>query len=80
MMLGEYDVEIEHADQHHVVLVIRALHVIVLGRTLCEARQLARAAIVSRDQVSGEGRTQPAASGGYDDSTALVTETRDASP
>jgi hypothetical protein len=73
MALDEYNVEVDEVDQHHVVLVIRALHVIVLGRTLCEARQLARAAIASRDQAGGEPESRPAAG-----STAVVTDPRDA--
>ena len=54
-MLDGYNVEIEIEElgQHHVVLVIRALRLIVLGRTLGDAQQLARAAIASRSQDDG---------------------------
>ena len=52
-MLDGYYVEIDELDQHHVVLVMRALRLIVLGRTFGEAQQLARAAIASRSQEDG---------------------------
>jgi hypothetical protein len=48
MVLDEYSVKIDEIDQLHVVLVIRALRLLVLGRTFEEAQRLARAAILSR--------------------------------
>jgi hypothetical protein len=48
MVLDEYNAEIDEIDRDHVVLVVRALRLIVLGRTLDEAQQLAGAAIASR--------------------------------
>ena len=56
--MDEYNVEIEEIDQQHVVLVIRALRLIVLGRTLHEALQLATTAIAWLD--GGQHSSQPA--------------------
>ena len=58
--MDEYNVEVEEIDQQHVALVIRALRLIVLGRTLAEARQLATAAIAWQRQEGGHW-PQPAA-------------------
>ena len=76
-MLDGYYVEIDELDQHHVVLVMRALRLIVLGRTLGEAQQLARAAIASRSQEDGRRWAQTAASRVYDDAIAASTEAPD---
>ena len=61
MLLDEYKIEIDEIDQHHVGLIIRALRLIVLGRTLGEAQQLARAAITSRRQEGSQHSAQGAA-------------------
>jgi hypothetical protein len=61
MVLDEYNIEIDEIDQHHVVLVIRALRLIVLGRTLSEAQKLARAAVASHRQEGGQHSAQSAA-------------------
>jgi hypothetical protein len=58
--MDEYNVEVEEIDQQHVALVIRALRLIVLGRTLAEARQLAMAAITWRRREGGQHWPQPA--------------------
>ncbi|MBO0766923.1 MAG: hypothetical protein J2P50_20350, partial [Hyphomicrobiaceae bacterium] len=52
-MLGGYRVEIEDSGSEHVVLSIPALRLIVIGRTLGEAEELARAAIAFRRQDDG---------------------------
>lgn len=80
-MLDGYNVEIEIEElgQHHVVLVIRALRLIVLGRTLGDAQQLARAAIASRSQDDERRWAQPAAARDFDDAIAASTEAPDAS-
>ena len=61
MVLDDYNVEIDEIDQHHVGLIIRALRLIVLGRTLGEAQQLARAAIAARRQEASQHSAQGAA-------------------
>jgi hypothetical protein len=58
--MDEYNVEIEEIDQQQVVLVIRALRLIVRGRTPVEARQLATAAIAWRVQESDARRSHGA--------------------
>ena len=47
-MLGDYRVEIEDSGSEQVVLSIPALRLIVMGRTLSEAEELARAALAFR--------------------------------
>jgi hypothetical protein len=49
-MLGDYRVEIEDSGSEHVVLSIPALRLIVVGRTLSEAEELASAALAFRRQ------------------------------
>jgi hypothetical protein len=71
-------VEIDEIDQHHVVLVIRALRLIVLGRTLSEAQRPARAAIASRRQEGGQHLAQSAAALRGDGVTATLCKSPDA--
>jgi len=78
-MLDGYNVEVDELDQHHVVLVIRALRLIVLGRTLGEAQQLARAAIALRSQEDARRWAQTAAGRVYDDALAASTKAPDSS-
>jgi hypothetical protein len=49
-MLGDYRVEIEDSGSGQAVLSIPALRLIVMGRTLSEAEELARAALAFRRQ------------------------------
>jgi hypothetical protein len=72
--MDEYNVEIEEIDQQHVVLVIRALHLIVLGRTLDEAQQLATAAIAWRRQDGGLPWAQRANGSRSDEATSKLRE------
>ena len=77
-MVEEYNVEIEEIDQQHVVLVIRALRLIVLGRTLAEARQLATAAIAWRRQEGGQHWPQPGTGITSDEAIQGASELHDA--
>ena len=52
-MLGDYRVEIEDSASGQIVLSIPALRLIVMGRTLAEAEELARAALAFRWQDDG---------------------------
>lgn len=52
-MQDDVTVEIDEIDQQHVVLAVRALRLIVLGRTLAEAQALVRAAVAFRSQDPG---------------------------
>ena len=52
--LDEYSIEIEETDHQHVVLIVPSLRLIVLGRTLSEARALANAAITFGGQEAGQ--------------------------
>ncbi len=52
-MLGDYRVEIENSCSGQIVLSIPALRLIVMGRTLSEAEELARAALAFRWQDDG---------------------------
>jgi len=52
-MLGDYRVEIEDSASDQIVLSIPALRLIVMGRTLREAEELARAALAFRWQDEG---------------------------
>jgi hypothetical protein len=52
-MLDDYLVEIHESDQQLVVLALPALHLVVMGRTLHEARALAEAAVAFRRQEPG---------------------------
>ena len=79
MVLDEYNVEIDEIDPCHVVLVIRALRLIVLGRTLDEAKQLASAAIASRSQEGGQRSAQSAAGLTGDDLPGAISKLLDAS-
>jgi hypothetical protein len=54
-MLDDYLVEIDESDQRRVVLAVPALHLVVMGRTLHEARALAEAAVAFRRQEPGHG-------------------------
>jgi hypothetical protein len=63
-MLGDYRVEIEDSGSGQVVLSIPAVRLIVMGRTLSEAEELARAALAFRRQdlarpPSGRRHAQP---------------------
>jgi hypothetical protein len=49
-MLDDYIIETDESDQRRVILTVPALHLIVLGQTLDEARALASAAISFRAQ------------------------------
>jgi hypothetical protein len=73
-----YNVEIEEIDQQHVVLVIRASRLIVLGRTFDEAQQLATAAIAWRRQDGTKSWGQPATGPTSDEAIETVSEVRDA--
>ena len=66
-MLDEYAVEIDGSDGQRVVLAIAALRLIVLGRTLDEARALATAAVAFRSQASGYGGESSSLSSGVED-------------
>jgi hypothetical protein len=72
--MDEYNFEIEEISQQHVVLVIRALRLIVLGRTLHEAQQLAMAAIAWRRQEGALPWAQPAAGSRSDEATSKLRE------
>ncbi len=52
-MLGDSRVEIEDSGSGQIVLSIPALRLIVMGRTLSEAEELARAALAFRWQDGG---------------------------
>ena len=78
-LVDGYNVELDELDQHHVVLVMRALRLIVLGRTLGEAQQLARAAIASHSQEMAGAGSQTAASRVYDYAIAASIEAPDTS-
>jgi hypothetical protein len=52
-MLGDYHVEIEDSCSGQIVMSISALRLIVMGRTLGEAEELARAALAFRWQDEG---------------------------
>jgi hypothetical protein len=78
-MLDEYNVEIDEIDQHHVRLVVRALRLIVLGRTLDEAKELARAAIASRRQDVDRPTAQSTTSRTSDGAIATTTVRPDTS-
>jgi len=80
MVLDEYNVEIDEIDQHHVGLIVRALRLIVLGRTLGEAQQLARAAIASRRQEGSQHSAQSAAALTGDSVTAVMSKPPEACP
>jgi hypothetical protein len=75
--MDEYDVENEEISQQHVVLVIRALRLIVLGRTLHEAQQLAAAAISWRRQEQAGRWPQPAAGPTSDQTIEATAVLRD---
>jgi hypothetical protein len=77
--MDEYDVEIEEIDQQHVVLVIRALRLIVQGRTLREAQQLATAAIAWRRLEGGQAWAQSPASEPGDEAIEAPASLSDAS-
>ena len=80
MVFDEYNVEIDEIDQLHVGLIVRALRLIVLGRTLGEAQPLARAAITSRRQEGSQHSAQGAAALTGDSVTAAMSQPPDACP
>jgi len=66
--MDEQIIEIDQIEDGHVVLVVPSLRLIVIGRTLEEARAWASSAIGYRDLPLGE-RADPA--GGADRATPL---------
>jgi hypothetical protein len=77
-MADEYTIEIDETDPQHVVLVIRVLRLIVQGRTLHEAEQLARAALAWHLREGDKRRSQTEAGRSPDDATAASAEPPDA--
>jgi hypothetical protein len=53
-MMEEHIIEIDQIEDGHVVLVIPSLRLIVMGRTLEEARAWARGAIGGRALANGQ--------------------------
>ena len=53
--MDEHIIEIDQIEDGHVVLVVRSLRLIVMGRTLEEARVWARSAIGWRGLVASHG-------------------------
>jgi hypothetical protein len=67
--MDEHIVEIDQIEDGHVVLVVPSLRLIVMGRTLEEARASARSAIGRRGLVASQ-RAEPSAG------TSEVTQPR----
>jgi hypothetical protein len=59
--MSEHIVEVEQIEDGHVVLAIPSLRLIVIGRTLEEARAWARSAIAYRDLSRSQRAEQSAA-------------------
>ena len=75
-MLDEYSLEIDTTDHQRVVLAIAALRLLVMGRTLDEARALAKAALAFRSQESDRGFVPASLSSGDDGGVAGSTTTQ----
>ena len=56
--MDEYSIEIDQIEDGHIVLAIPSLRMIVIGRTVEEARAWARSAITYRG-LSASPRTEP---------------------